>query len=143
MWAAGARHGWALPTLAYKLNRHTQSDYLDCHIYLEKGDIHHSSAAGSTRPTLIPSVGGGESSLFQNCIRLCLLSHSFDMGSKPTCLKFPRKKMQALPSGSPLKLHGRGRIYADQKAECSQQTCLCPSLPLAETAYGMSPPCPQ
>lgn len=43
MWAAGARHGWALPTLAYKLNRHTQSDYLDCHIYLEKGDIHHSS----------------------------------------------------------------------------------------------------
>lgn len=34
---AGARHGWALPTLAYKLDRLTQSDYLDCHIYLRPG----------------------------------------------------------------------------------------------------------
>lgn len=55
--AAGARHGWALPTLAYKLDRHTQSDYLDCHIYLERGAIHHSPAAGSARPTLVPLEG--------------------------------------------------------------------------------------
>lgn len=37
IWVAGARHGWALPTLAYKLDRLTQSDYLDCHIYLRHG----------------------------------------------------------------------------------------------------------
>lgn len=65
--------GRALPTLAYKLDHHTRSDYLDCHIYLERGAIHHSSAADSTRPTLIPS--GGESSLSQHRIRWCLSTH--------------------------------------------------------------------
>lgn len=50
--------GRALSPLAYKLDRHTRSDYLDCHIYLERGAIHHSSAADFTRPTLIPSGGG-------------------------------------------------------------------------------------
>lgn len=123
--------GRALPTLAYKLDRHTRSDYLDCHIYLERGAIHHSSAADSTRPMLIPS--GGESSLSQPCVRWCLLIHPFDIGSTPPRLTLPRKKMQALLSVSPQERHGRGRVYTGQKAECIWRTCLCPSLPPSET----------
>lgn len=65
--------GRALPTLAYKLDRHTRSDYLDCHIYLERGAIHHSSAADSTRPMLIPSRE--ESSSSQPGVRWCLSTH--------------------------------------------------------------------
>lgn len=125
--------GRALPTLAYKLDRHTRSDYLDCHIYLERGAIHHSSVADSTRPMLIPS--GGESSLSQSCVRWCLLIHSFD--STPTCLTLPRKKMQALPSVSPQKCHARERVYIGQKAECIWCTCLCPSLPPSETTLSL------
>lgn len=104
--------GRALPTLAYKLDRHTRSDYLDCHIYLERGAIHHSSVADSTHPMLIPS--GGESSLSQPCVRWRLLIHSSDIGSTPTHLTVPRKKMQALPSVSPRKWHGRRKVYTGE-----------------------------
>lgn len=85
---------------------------------------------------LIPS---GESSLSQLCVRWRLLIHSFDIGSTPTYLTLPRKKMQALPSSvNPWKWLGRGRVYTGEKAKYIWRTCLCPSLPPSETTLSSS-----
>lgn len=136
MWVAGARHGWALPTLAYKLDRHTQSDYLDCHIYLESGAIHHSSVADSTRPMLIPS--GGESSLSQSSQVMC--THS----STPTCLKLPRKGSAGCAFGEPTEVSREEKDLHGAKGRAQPQTACVPARlqlrpPMA--AHPPSPPC--
>lgn len=109
MWAAGARHGWALPTLAYKLNRHTQSDYLDCHIYLEKGDIHHSSAAGSTHPTLIPSVRGGEVKFVPKLHQVMFTQSLVRHGFKTYLPQISQEENAGFAFGEPTKASRQGK----------------------------------
>lgn len=126
--------GRALPTLAYKLDRHTRSDYLDCHIYLERGAIHHSSVADSTRPMLIPS--GGESSLSSLASGAVYSSIHSTLVQHLTCLTLPRKKMQPLPLVSPQKHHGRGRVYTGPRQSASGVPAWVPA------CLHLRPPCP-
>lgn len=107
MWAAGARHGWALPTLAYKLNRHTQSDYLDCHIYLEKGG-HPSLLSGQLYPPHVNSVRRGVKfvpKLYQVMFTQSFIRHGF----KTFLPQIPQEEKAGFAFSEPTKASQQGK----------------------------------